>query len=696
MDDHPETALRDTEDAASSSRLSSTFATAEIPPDISDAPQHETLTNNADDALEEITELSSSASSRRHSATTEGFLGDGLDNDGRPGPQSTSSRSSLSSIPDSVVVHPKEQQASYGRDSIGTAYGEQEYVNYNNPAVYQKIRDRNSPFRHPSSVKAIQMQTEDEEDEDYKSPSRRRATGFLGSPASVRSLGSPLVRRHGYHSAGATPKKSPVKRENPLVLLHCTILPPTVVLAPGVGLPDRKILEKILPPQYWRRWKLLEEKIIASSLLRDRGLLIQHPQEDYGLLEERVLESLELQRPRLHNGHFLDRETSDSEAETAEDTKALVYKDEGHERSCADCGCHVSRHDDQQKWDVRFYAANGLMKEGAWTAAWKEIERVDVQVSLWLPYGVKNEVERRIQEENLLPAEQQQQQEKAIQAAQPVVDERERRLLSQEQIDGLHDGPKPQTSRLSRRDISGLAYPAPETAENRHAHQDIDLHTLVINSLRVLASDRRKVVTAVSMLIAVLAVVFGGRWSRRAHYGSEVVQFGHFPAVSTQVYYTSSASCVLTQTSTETPLSEIANGMERPSEIQRVAQGVKEEKEEEVPADYIAYDESVQSASQQPVEPTIETAEPKVTENPSSEAQIEISESISVDQTIPEPIEAQPVETVDHQALSPPSTSSESDMVVDHITLDENELDTNPSAEINSATTAENDDVEAT
>jgi hypothetical protein len=720
MEDHHETTPHEDENE-NDNRLSSTFATAEIPPDISDAPQHETPLTTADHELEDIAEYSSSSSSRRHSAAIEGFLGDGLED--QLGAKSASSRSSLSSIPDSVVVHPKEHQALFGRDSIGTTstYEEQEYMNYNNPAVYQKIRDRNSPFRHPSSVKAIQMQTEDEEDEDYKSPSRRRGAGFLGSPTSVRSLGSPLLRRHGYHSAGGTPKKSPVKRENPLVLLHCTILPPTVVLAPDVSLPERKILEKVLPSQYWRRWKLLEEKIVASTLLRDRGLLIQHPQEDYGLLEERVLENLELQQPRLQNGHFVDRETSDSESET--ETKIPMHK-EGDERSCADCGCHVNRREEQQKWDVKFYAANGLMKEGAWTAAWKEIERVDVQVSLWLPYEVKNEVERKIQEENLLLAEQQQQQQQQeeVKAAQPVVNEREPDFLSQDQIDGLDDAPKPRT-KSSRRDISGLAYPTPGTAE-------LDLHTLVINSLRVLASDRRTVITAASMLIAVLAVVFGGRLNRRTPYGSQVVQFGDFPAVSTQVYYTSSASSVLTQISTEIPLPETENGMEGPREIQRVAQGVKEEvvhdavsqQQPTVEPEPESESEVTESIPEEPIEkkheeqvdnpeksidnpeepvknPEAPIQNPEPTENPEApvknpEELIEKSENIRSDHTIPEPEETHPVETIGHEASSP-SSISESDLVADYLSSIETEPPTEPSSEPDLAT-AQNDNDEAT
>lgn len=547
--------------------LTSVFATAEIPPDVSDAPQHEKQTNDPDDAVAEHSE--SSTSSSRRQSEVEGYL---QIEDGPTGAKSASSRSSLSSIPDSVLVHPKDQSV-YGRDSIGEIYDEQEELaSYGNP-VYQTIRDRNSPFRHPSSVKAIQMQTEDEEDEEIMSPSRRKAM-FRNSPASVRSLGSPLLRRHGYHSAGNTPRRtSPVKRENPLVLLHCTVLQPTVILGPGVTLPDRQILEKVLPPQYARRWKLLEEKISGSGLLRDRGLLIQHPQEDYVLLEERLLESLELQKPRLENGHYNNHEASDSENESGEEKSEHSIAD--GKSVCVDCGCHATYRDDRRKWDIKIYAANGLMKEGAWTAAWKEIERVDVQISLWLPYEVKSEVEKKIREEIAVAAEMEK-----IRAAESIVKEPQpnrRSIVSQDEIDGLDDGPDTSKS-LPRQEKQTLQHETPvlDCPRTKKRNTDPDLQTLIINSIRVLASDKRNIITIISMLIAVLAVAFGGRSAKRSQYGYDMARFGDFPAVSTQVYHTTSTS-VLTQTSTEVPICESESRVERIGEVQRVVERVLDE-----------------------------------------------------------------------------------------------------------------------
>uniref|UniRef100_A0A093W1C0 Uncharacterized protein n=1 Tax=Talaromyces marneffei PM1 TaxID=1077442 RepID=A0A093W1C0_TALMA len=542
----PETAVENFEIKSNNGKdLMSAFATPDIPPDMSDVPQHETSINDTQDAMEGHSE-SSTSSSRRQSEEEGYYLH--VEEDGDAGAKSASSRSSLSSIPDSVIHHEKERSI-YSRDSIGEIYEEhEEHSAYGNP-----------------------MQTEDEEDEDVMSPSRRKAM-FRGSPASVRSLGSPLLRRHGYHSAGNTPRRSlPIKRENPLVLLHCNILQPTVVLGPGVSLPDRQILEKVLPPQYARRWELLEENISGSGLLRDRGLLIQHPQEDYGLLEERLLESLELEKPRLENGHYNNHKASESENETGEEEPD--HPNQQDKGGCVDCGCHMNHRDDRRKWDVKFYAANGLMKEGAWTAAWKEIERVDVQVSLWLPYEVKSEVEKKIKAEILVAEEL-----KRIKEAEAMVNEPQpssQIKISQDEIDGLDDGLRSTTKNVATQVTHTTEHGIPtfERARTRKRNADPDLYTLIINSIRVLASDRRNIITAISMLIAVLTIIFGGRSAKRTQYGYDMAQFGDFPAVSTQVYQTSSAP-VLTQPSAEIPIYESKSRVERAGEVQRMVEGV--------------------------------------------------------------------------------------------------------------------------
>ncbi|KAI5297161.1 hypothetical protein KEM55_005062 [Ascosphaera atra] len=175
-----------------------------------------------------------------------------------------------------------------------------------------------------------------------------------------------------------------IEEEYPLVLLHCTLLPPSLSLTNGVGLPSEKILKDVLPEKYWRRWKLLEDKVVSSGVLRERGLLIPHPEGEYGLLEERLLESLELtaSSSSLSSGNHNDEKAR---------RKAAGSKDGG--------GSSTPTSDSGRKWEVRVYAANGLMRAGAWAAAWREMEKVDVEISVALPVGIKRELERRVIEE---------------------------------------------------------------------------------------------------------------------------------------------------------------------------------------------------------------------------------------------------------------------------------------------------------
>jgi len=52
-----------------------------------------------------------------------------------------------------------------------------------------------------------------------------------------------------------------------------------------------------------------------------------------------------------------------------------------------------------RRWDIKIYAANGLMRAAAWTACWTEMERCDVEVSPWIPQELRKTLERRIVEE---------------------------------------------------------------------------------------------------------------------------------------------------------------------------------------------------------------------------------------------------------------------------------------------------------
>ena len=344
---------------------------------------------------------------------------------------------------------------------------------------------------------------------------------------------SPVKRTSHYYSRrgmsssdnSKNSRQEPVKKEYPLILLHCTILPPTLSLPVGFGIPDQRILKEVLPPLYWRRWKLLEDKI-GFGVVRDRGVLISHPQDMYDLLEERLLESLELQRPRVQGGHFTPLEREDVNMSWEEEEAESATDDEqGH--MCPDCGhkvVHLDKEDGNRKWEVRVLAANGLMKAGAWAAAWKEMEKVDVEVGLWLPSDVRRELERRVLEEQsnfydisrasspmVMP-------EAAVHMpfeTSPLFDPRNhhhhyssptRDFVTQEQIDGL-DSPAEQPSHSPEPESVPTQVPK-EQQQKGPKPTDIDLTTLVKNYICILASDKRNITIILLSIVVVVFAIF--------------------------------------------------------------------------------------------------------------------------------------------------------------------------------------------
>lgn len=422
----------------------------------------------------------SSASSTQHSSDI--LVRDLEDDKLLQGGSGRSSHSSMSSVSSSVLEYSPDSRKSLlaGSERVGSPL--------------KAIGNRGGAGR---KQRAIQMRTEDDSDNDYLMSSRR-GRGQRHSDFSLQSAKSPPLKRSPWYSPKGSASKQNVTREFPLVLLHCTLLPPSLPVC-FTGIPNQKIVKEVLPQKYWRRWKLLEEKV-GSGVLRDRGVLVSHPQDSYDLLEERLLESLELQRPRLHHGHFLGREEYDSDKDDDFRREESATDDEQGEL-CADCGGRVvTCNDRSRKWDVKVFAANGLMRAGAWAAAWKEMEKVDVEVDLWLPSDVRRELERRLLED----------------------DENRRIQLSSEMVDSRPPLQREDTAKSSMSNLDNCAMsprgfsPAPATIP-QHEHrsppmqekptQDIDLQTLLINYIRVLAGDRRNIaITLLSIVVVFLAI----------------------------------------------------------------------------------------------------------------------------------------------------------------------------------------------
>ncbi|PKY09123.1 hypothetical protein P168DRAFT_287195 [Aspergillus campestris IBT 28561] len=498
----------------------------------------------------------SSASSTQHSSDIlsgipdEGDLAGGVHS-------RASSRSSISSLPASVFTQPPDRMKPFNRDATHDQIALHPWDDEFNHSSYDKmdspfkninaIRRRETAFRKPSSVRAMQMHTEDEGDDDFLTPPKRRGGARL-SDISMRSAGSSPIKRSPYYSPSGSASKPKPKKEYPLVLLHCTLLPPSLPIPGSTDKPDQKILREVLPGEYWRRWKLLQEKV-GSGVLRDRGVLISHPEDMYDLLEDRLLESLELQRPRLDHGHFLGRDETESEEE--EDTlhgEEESATDDEQGEPCPDCGGRVVRHRDTgRKWEIKVFAANGLMRAGAWAAAWREMEKVDVEVGLWLPSEVRRELEKRLLEneiyqmENRLPIPQLR---GPLSESEPT--------FEHEPISTVHHEPRPMSLDTEKRRSPNLDSETPpdrRPSPSDHISSqyyctppaDIDLNTLLVNYVRVLASDPRNVVLAF-LAILVAFLVTGSRSGVDStstglrQSGSDMVNYHSMQTVSLEQY----------------------------------------------------------------------------------------------------------------------------------------------------------------
>jgi hypothetical protein len=313
-----------------------------------------------------------------------------------------SSRSARSSLNSYEALHSGEQkdiqmaltspsvgeEASTRResDAISRIPSSGSYMHPIPDAVQQtssKILSR-PPFRTPSSVRAMQMSS--------PTPS------IYNSPRSVKRH-LPTVSRVGtptsHSSKTRTPTRFKPKKEQPLVLLHVTVLPLQWLYSHLMQAPD-------LPNDLhyvMENWRLLQEKL--GDTILERGILLPHPQDSFEVLEERLLEALELPvRPRasiLKCGHYMG--PIDSEAPSSDDEGGGFWNESMTRRRW----CDVCRKDvrldnnsdpEGKRFRVKIFASNGLMHAGAWAAAWKEMERVDVEIAPWVEPYQHTELER--------------------------------------------------------------------------------------------------------------------------------------------------------------------------------------------------------------------------------------------------------------------------------------------------------------
>lgn len=318
----------------------------------------------------------------------------------------SSSRSSISSFPASIsqaIPFTDIEDAVLRTPSHSHPFSNAKH----SPINKTPSRNYLSAFRHPNSVRALQLDSEYADSDVHSiSQSARHRRSHRTSYFAPRSPGSAHSSPTKRSSRPATPQpqrsQSKLKKEFPLVLLHCTLLSPAA--AARGSLIAEEVLEAILPEAYRKRWRVLQDKVVKNVEVKQRGVLIAHPREDYDLLEERLLEALELERPRIRRGHYIgaggDSDSgfeSSSQNGTDEGSDAEEQTGQNKKERCEDCGRSVSCKTEQdRKWEIKVFAANGLMRSGAWSAAWEQMEKVDVEVAVWMPEDVRIEVDERL------------------------------------------------------------------------------------------------------------------------------------------------------------------------------------------------------------------------------------------------------------------------------------------------------------
>ncbi|KAI0901220.1 hypothetical protein F4806DRAFT_186476 [Annulohypoxylon nitens] len=415
------------------------------------------------------------------------------------------------------------------------------------------------PFRTPSDVRAMQM----------SSP----PPSVLGSPRSTKRT-FPTVSRLGTPNAStqyspkrmSTPRRFKEHKEAPLVLLHVTLLPLRWVWSDLLNnLDTNEISDQVKTLR--ESWQMLKERV--GDTICERGVLLNHPQNDYEVLEERLLETLELPLRRrariLECGHYLG---PSNEVTTDDEESEDECYDQPHSRAgdgrhwCKTCKSEI-RYDSLgpgKIFRVKVYASNGLMRAGAWAACWKEMERVDAELE---PI-----VEPSVQEELIRLAAVMQERESAHQEEADIAKEVAHQMEEQhqkERADAMssrfsaaspHLGSERAESRMSAeerhrrdeeryREIYGQTSPpmspraAPSAEPSVHPHQDqympppspspsspshhyecrdkrqpngqgyqnASLPELMLQSVRVLMQDRKNVIIfALSVIVLIFAL----------------------------------------------------------------------------------------------------------------------------------------------------------------------------------------------
>ena len=247
---------------------------------------------------------------------------------------------------------------------------------------------------------------------------RRTLSPFASSPRSARhrrpNMSSISANDDHNPSTQNEPSVSPSpthphpdpQKEYPLILLHCKVRALPAPWPSNVQVPESMRSD----------FALLKRKL--EGTVGARGILLEHPKASYNQLIEGILVTTGLVEvsvstyatramsdfiPSLHTG---DCATNLLDCNATLGTEKVRSNPIG--TRAARCGAslakshvqHESSHyreeevlSQHKRWDVRVYALSGLMGAGAWRAAWRDMERVDVEVGVWAEESQKNEWE---------------------------------------------------------------------------------------------------------------------------------------------------------------------------------------------------------------------------------------------------------------------------------------------------------------
>jgi hypothetical protein len=286
---------------------------------------------------------------------------------------------------------------------------------------------------------------------DYeRTPMHKPYTPQYARPTSRRMQMSSPLRKGKFGTPYSEPRGSPRSRRKdfdadsdlhepkrfPLILLHITALPLSISWT-------HQAMRGTLPQHILDNLQLLKSKLSPTVL--KRGILIPHPRDDYELLEEKLLEALDLQEPRISKcGHYRNRHSTDSDlthaSSGADSGVGSSVEDGSDEEHCSTCHHHLlAAGSGKQKWSIKVYAANGLMRASAWHAAWSEMERVDVEIMPW----IKDELRIKLDEANT--------QELAVAKVDPEADELRINQLVEERLRLLEqDSERAREAEMSR------------------------------------------------------------------------------------------------------------------------------------------------------------------------------------------------------------------------------------------------------